>query len=168
MIVGIIMGSASDFDIMEPALHVLAHYGVPYEVEIVSAHRSPAKLFDYAAEVAQKGISVIIAGAGGAAHLPGMMASITTVPVIGVPVMSRRSPEGWDALLSIAQMPDDVPVATVAINGAHNAALLAVQMLAIHDSALRSLLTELKTAGYDKVKQQNELIQKRISEIKHN
>lgn len=153
--IGIVMGSASDAPIMEAAAKVLTTFGVPYEFNVVSAHRSPAWMYEYAAAAADRDIAVIIAGAGGAAHLPGMMAALTTVPVIGVPVKSSNSLDGWDSLLSIVQMPNDVPVATVAVNGAHNAGILAVQMLAIHDEALKERLHALKEANRQKVAAQN-------------
>jgi 5-(carboxyamino)imidazole ribonucleotide mutase len=159
--VGIIMGSNSDVDVMQKAADVLKQFNVSYEISVVSAHRSPARMFEYAETAEQRGIGVIIAGAGGAAHLPGMVAAITTIPVIGVPVKSSNSLDGWDSLLSIVQMPNDIPVATVAVNGAHNAGLLAVQMLAISDQDLRKKLAELKEANYKKVVQQNDDIKHR-------
>lgn len=156
--VGIIMGSSSDAAIMQKAADVLQEFGIGYEFSVVSAHRSPARMFEYAEKAEGRGIRVIIAGAGGSAHLPGMVAAITTVPVIGVPVKSSNSMDGWDSLLSIVQMPNDIPVATVAVNGAHNAGLLAVQMLAIADEDLRKKLAALKEANYKKVQEQNEAI----------
>ena len=150
------MGSSSDAPVMKPAAEVLEKYGVAYEFKVVSAHRSPQWMYEYAAGVDAAGISVVIAGAGGAAHLPGMMAALTTVPVIGVPVKSSNSLDGWDSLLSIVQMPNDVPVATVAVNGAHNAGLLAVQMLSISDAGLKQKLVELKAGNREKVMKQNE------------
>src|SRR5690554_1353605 len=130
MKVGIIMGSTSDLPIMQEAKEILEEFGIEYELDIVSAHRTPDKLFEYASNAHKRGINVIIAGAGGAAHLPGMVASLSPLPVIGVPVKSRNSIDGWDSVLSILQMPGGVPVATVALNGAKNAALLAIQILA--------------------------------------
>lgn len=127
--VGIIMGSKSDLPVMEQATEVLNELEIPYELEIVSAHRTPERMYDYAAKAADRGIQVIIAGAGGAAHLPGMTASITPLPVIGVPVKSSNSIDGWDSVLSILQMPGGVPVATVALNGAKNAGILAAQII---------------------------------------
>ncbi len=153
-IIGIIMGSSSDAEIMKPAAEVLDKYNIPYEFTVVSAHRSPQIMFDYANTALERGLKVIIAGAGGSAHLPGMVAAITTVPVIGVPVKSTNSLDGWDSLLSIVQMPNDIPVATVAVNGAHNAGLLAVQMLAIHDANLMAMLQETKARNVEKVKSQ--------------
>ena len=130
--VAIIMGSRSDLEIMREAAEVLKDMNIPYELTVVSAHRTPERMFEYARGARERGITCIIAGAGGAAHLPGMVASLTTLPVIGVPIKSRNSIDGWDSLLSIVQMPDGVPVATVAINGAKNAGLLAVRILAAH------------------------------------
>ncbi len=150
------MGSSSDKDVMKAAADVLKKFGVPYEFTVVSAHRSPQWMYEYSAKVQERGIKVIIAGAGGAAHLPGMVAALTTLPVIGVPVNSRNSIDGWDSLLSIVQMPNDVPVATVAVNGAHNAGLLAVEMLAISDETLMGKLHELKQANRDKIDRQQE------------
>lgn len=137
--VGVIMGSRSDMDTMREAADILAAFGVPHEVNIVSAHRTPDRMFRYAEEAAGRGIEVIIAGAGGAAHLPGMVAAKTTLPVIGVPVRSTAL-QGLDSLLSIVQMPRGIPVATVAIGGAANAALLAVRILATREPALRAAL----------------------------
>lgn len=155
-VVSIIMGSSSDKDVMKAAADVLKKFGVPYEFTVVSAHRSPQWMYEYSAKVQERGIKVIIAGAGGAAHLPGMVAALTTLPVIGVPVNSRNSIDGWDSLLSIVQMPNDVPVATVAVNGAHNAGLLAVEMLAISNETLMGKLHELKQANRDKIDRQQE------------
>ena len=127
------MGSSSDLGVMQDAIQVCKDFGVAYEVDIVSAHRTPVKMMNYAQQAKSRGIQVIIAGAGGAAHLPGMIASATILPVIGVPVKSSNSIDGWDSVLSILQMPNGVPVATVALNAAKNAGLLAIQMLAISD-----------------------------------
>jgi 5-(carboxyamino)imidazole ribonucleotide mutase len=127
------MGSRSDLEVMQAAADVLKELNVSYELTVVSAHRTPERMFDYAKTARDRGITCIIAGAGGAAHLPGMVASLTTLPVIGVPIKSRNSIDGWDSLLSIVQMPEGVPVATVAINGAKNAGLLAVSILAAHN-----------------------------------
>ena len=134
--VGIIMGSKSDLPVMQNAIDILNEFGINSEVEIVSAHRTPEKMFSYAQSAKKKGVKVIIAGAGGAAHLPGMIASITTVPVIGVPIKSRNSIDGWDSILSILQMPDGVPVGTVALNGSKNAGILAAQIIATTDEKL--------------------------------
>ncbi len=153
--VGIIMGSSSDAPVMKPAAMVLESLGIPYEFMVVSAHRSPKKMYDYATSAEERGVQVIIAGAGGAAHLPGMVAAIANVPVIGVPVKSSNSLDGWDSLLSIAQMPNDVPVATVAVNGAHNAGVLAAQMLSISNPTLKEALRQRKIANEAKVESQN-------------
>lgn len=150
--VGIIMGSQSDWATMSEAAQILADFGVAFECEVVSAHRTPDKLFDYAKAAKDKGLQVIIAGAGGAAHLPGMCASQTPLPVLGVPVKSSIL-SGWDSLLSIVQMPKGVAVGTLAIGtaGAFNAGLLALQILALHDSRLVQLLDEFRTKQTDTV-----------------
>lgn len=145
-VVGIVMGSKSDLPIMKQAAEVLQELGVSSEVRIVSAHRTPLRMVEYAETAASRGIKVVIAGAGGAAHLPGMIASICPLPVVGVPVKSSQSMDGWDSVLSILQMPGGIPVATVALNGAKNAALLAAQMLAISDSALAERLALYRTS----------------------
>jgi 5-(carboxyamino)imidazole ribonucleotide mutase len=138
--VGIIMGSITDLSIMEEAAEVLKEFGIQYEIKVVSAHRTPDMMFEYAKEARKKGINVIIAGAGGAAHLPGMVASITSLPVIGVPIKSTNSIDGWDSILSILQMPNGIPVATVALNAAKNAGLLAIRILgASNDKILGQL-----------------------------
>ena len=142
--VGIIMGSDSDLRIMGDAAEFLESLNIPHEVSIVSAHRTPERLFAYAREAADRGIRVIIAGAGGAAHLPGMIAAISPLPVIGVPVKSRNSIDGWDSLLSILQMPAGVPVATVAVDGAKNAGILAAQILSTADPAIRKAVGDYK------------------------
>ena len=134
--VGIIMGSTSDLPVMQDAIEVLKGFDIEVEVDIVSAHRTPDKLFDYGKNAHQRGISVIIAGAGGAAHLPGMVASLSPLPVIGVPVKSSNSIDGWDSILSILQMPGGVPVATVALNGAKNAGILAAQIIGSADKCV--------------------------------
>ncbi len=144
--VAIIMGSQSDLKVMGKAADVLEGFGISCEVTVVSAHRTPARMFDYAQKAQERGISVIIAGAGGAAHLPGMVASLTTLPVIGVPVLLNNSLNGLDSLLSIAQMPDGIPVATVAINGAQNAGILAAEIIALNDSKVSKALTAHKKA----------------------
>jgi len=139
--VGIIMGSKSDLNIMGEAADVLKHLGVKYEITVVSAHRTPERMVEYAQTAVARGIKVIIAGAGGAAHLPGMTASLTPLPVIGVPIKSSNSIDGWDSVLSILQMPAGVPVATVALNGGRNAGILAAQILAASDeNLLQSIL----------------------------
>ena len=143
MNVAIIMGSDSDLSVMKEAALVLEHFGITYDLTVVSAHRTPKRMYDYATSAHTKGIKVIIAGAGGAAHLPGMVASLTHLPVIGVPIKSSNL-SGEDSLLSIVQMPPGVPVATVAINGAKNAGLLAVQILATSDAELATKMMEYK------------------------
>ena len=142
--VAIIMGSKSDLKIMQDAADILKDFGIAYDLTIVSAHRTPERMRTYAIEAKSKGIKVIIAGAGGAAHLPGMVAAYTTLPVIGVPVKSSNSIDGWDSVLSILQMPGGVPVATVALNGAKNAGILATQILATNDEMLFIKLDEYK------------------------
>ena len=142
--VGIIMGSKSDLPVMQDAIDILDEFGIESEVNIISAHRTPDKMFKYANNARDNGIKVIIAGAGGAAHLPGMVASITTLPVIGVPVKSRNSIDGWDSVLSILQMPNGVPVATVALNGAKNAGILAAQIIGIYDLEISQKLVDYK------------------------
>ena len=145
------MGSKSDLPVMQDAIDILNEFGIESEVNIVSAHRTPEKMFKYASDASDNGIKVIIAGAGGAAHLPGMVASITTLPVIGVPVKSRNSMDGWDSVLSILQMPNGVPVATVALNGAKNAGILAAQIIGIYDSEITKKLTDYKNQLEKKV-----------------
>lgn len=142
--VGIIMGSTSDLPVMQDAVDVLKGFNIEVEVDIVSAHRTPEKLFDYGKNAHTRGISVIIAGAGGAAHLPGMVASLSPLPVIGVPVKSSNSIDGWDSVLSILQMPGGVPVATVALNGAKNAGILAAQILGSSNEAILQKVVEYK------------------------
>ncbi len=143
-LVGIIMGSKSDLPVMQDAADILKEFGIAFEITVVSAHRTPERMFNYAKEAAGRGLKVIIAGAGGAAHLPGMVASITTLPVIGVPVKSSNSIDGWDSILSILQMPNGIPVATVALNAAKNAGLLAAQILATADDSLVQKMQEYK------------------------
>ena len=149
--VGIIMGSKSDLPVMQNAIDILQEFGIETKVNIVSAHRTPEKMFDYANNAKHNNIGVIIAGAGGAAHLPGMIASITPLPVIGVPVKSRNSFDGWDSMLSILQMPDGVPVATVALNGAKNAGILAAQILGVESSSISLKISEYKESLKSKV-----------------
>ncbi|MEY4486587.1 MAG: hypothetical protein RL440_1120 [Bacteroidota bacterium] len=136
--VGIIMGSKSDWPIMQEAQKILSEFGISTEAEVVSAHRTPEKMFAYAKSAASRGLKVIIAGAGGAAHLPGMTASMTSLPVIGVPIKSSNSIDGWDSILSILQMPNGIPVATVALNGAKNAGLLAARIVAAYDATVQA------------------------------
>lgn len=145
------MGSKSDLPVMQDAINILNEFQIDCEVNIVSAHRTPEKMFKYAREASNNGIKVIIAGAGGAAHLPGMVASITTLPVIGVPVKSRNSIDGWDSVLSILQMPNGVPVATVALNGAKNAGILAAQIIGLSDDNVAQKLIHYKTQLEKKV-----------------
>lgn len=142
--VSIVMGSDSDLEVMNEALNVLDELGVNYEMRIVSAHRTPEMMFEYARTAHSRGIDVIIAGAGGAAHLPGMIASISPLPVIGVPIRSANSIEGWDSILSILQMPAGVPVATVALNGARNAGILAAEILSVKSPELRERIIKFK------------------------
>ena len=151
--VGIIMGSKSDYPVMKEAEDILKEFNIDYEINIVSAHRTPEKMMDYSKNAHERGINVIIAGAGGAAHLPGMVASITPLPVIGVPVKSRNSIDGWDSILSILQMPGGVPVATVALNGAKNAGILAVEILGSSNSELLKKVIQYKKELEEKVNQ---------------
>ena len=149
--VGIIMGSKSDLPVMQDAIDILKDFEIDCEVKIVSAHRTPDKMFEYAKNAKENGIKVIIAGAGGAAHLPGMVASITTLPVIGVPVKSRNSIDGWDSVLSILQMPNGVPVATVALNGSKNAGILAIQIIGLSNNQIAGKLVKYKSDLKQKV-----------------
>lgn len=142
--VSIVMGSNSDLPVMQQAAEMLDYFDIAYEIDIVSAHRTPEKLFEFSANAHKRGIMVIIAGAGGAAHLPGMVAAISPLPVIGVPIKSSNSIDGWDSVLSILQMPGGVPVATVALNGAKNAGILAVQIVAANDGAILQKVIEYK------------------------
>ena len=149
--VGIIMGSKSDLPIMQEAIDILNDFGISNEVDIVSAHRTPDKMMEYGKNAHDKGISVIIAGAGGAAHLPGMIASLSPLPVIGVPIKSRNSIDGWDSVLSILQMPGGVPVATVALNGAKNAGILAAKIIGTKDKSVQNKIIEYKSELKNKV-----------------
>ncbi len=149
--VGIIMGSRSDLPVMAEAAKALDELGVKYQITVVSAHRTPLRMVEYAQSARDNGFRVIIAGAGGAAHLPGMVASLTTLPVIGVPIKSSNSIDGWDSVLSILQMPAGVPVATVALNGAKNAGILAAQIIGSFDEKIAENLTKLKDELRDKV-----------------
>lgn len=155
-VVGIIMGSSSDLEVMKAAADIISKFNVTYEIEIVSAHRTPERMLEYAQTATSRGLKVIIAGAGGAAHLPGMIASATILPVIGVPVKSSNSIDGWDSVLSILQMPGGVPVATVALNGALNAGLLALQILATSDDIISKKLEDYKTELKGKVQSMNQ------------
>jgi 5-(carboxyamino)imidazole ribonucleotide mutase len=152
-IVGVVMGSQSDLPIMQAAADILAEFGVRFELSIVSAHRTPERLMAYGSTARERGLGVIIAGAGGAAHLPGMLASLTTLPVIGVPIKSSNSIDGWDSILSILQMPGGVPVATVALGGGLNAGLLALQILSVHDETLAEKLDAYKKTLRQKVEE---------------
>ena len=151
--IGIIMGSKSDWSVMEKAGKILDELEINYEITIVSAHRTPHRMFTYATEARKKGLKIIIAGAGGAAHLPGMVASLTTLPVIGVPIKSSNSIDGWDSMLSILQMPDGVPVATVAINGAKNAGILAAEIIGTTNETIAKKLQIYKEELKEKVMQ---------------
>ena len=150
-VVGIIMGSASDLNVMQAAADILTELGIAHEVSVVSAHRTPDRMFDYASKAAGRGLKVIIAGAGGAAHLPGMVASITPLPVVGVPVKSSNSIDGWDSVLSILQMPNGVPVATVALNAAQNAGILAAQIIGASDKKVLTRIAKYKDSLKKKV-----------------
>ncbi|HQV54439.1 MAG: 5-(carboxyamino)imidazole ribonucleotide mutase [Chitinophagaceae bacterium] len=145
-LVGIIMGSDSDLPIMQFASEILKHFDIPHEVTVVSAHRTPHRMIEYAETAKSRGLKVIIAGAGGAAHLPGMVAAVTTLPVIGVPVKSSNSIDGWDSVLSILQMPNGVPVATVALNASKNAGILAAEILGTADEAISQKISEYKNS----------------------
>ncbi|MBL6662446.1 MAG: 5-(carboxyamino)imidazole ribonucleotide mutase [Flavobacteriaceae bacterium] len=158
--VGIIMGSQSDLPVMKEAVEILEALGIEAEVDIVSAHRTPEKMMAYGSEAHTRGIKVIIAGAGGAAHLPGMIASLSPLPVIGVPVKSSNSIDGWDSILSILQMPGGVPVATVALNGAKNAGILAAQILGSSDEAVQKKIIDYKNSLKEKVIQSSKQIKK--------
>jgi len=149
--VGIIMGSQSDLPIMEQAANFLKSLDIPYELTVVSAHRTPERMFDYAKTAKERGLKVIVAGAGGAAHLPGMVASCTTLPVIGVPILSSNSIDGWDSVLSILQMPGGIPVATVALNGALNAGILAAKIIGSADQLVAENLQKYQDSLKDKV-----------------
>lgn len=149
--IGIIMGSKSDLPVMQEAADILKELGVDYEITIVSAHRTPERMYDYAKNAHTRGIKAIIAGAGGAAHLPGMVASMSPLPVIGVPVKSRNSIDGWDSVLSILQMPGGVPVATVALDGAKNAGILAAQIVGSADPKILNNIVEYKESLKEKV-----------------
>ncbi len=140
------MGSDSDLPVMQAASDILKQFGIPHEVTVVSAHRTPDRMMEYAKKAKKRGLKVIIAGAGGAAHLPGMVASITTLPVIGVPIKSSNSADGWDSVLSILQMPNGVPVGTVALNASKNAGILAAEILGIHDETVSKKIADYKSS----------------------
>ncbi len=150
-LVGIIMGSDSDLPVMQPAADILTQFGIAYELTVVSAHRTPKRMMQYAEQAAARQLKVIIAGAGGAAHLPGMVASLTTLPVIGVPVKSSNSIDGWDSVLSILQMPNGIPVATVALNAAKNAGILAASIIGAFDAAVGAKVAAYKAALEEEV-----------------
>src|SRR5512133_3902551 len=150
-LVGIIMGSDSDLTVMQAAADILKYFEIGFELTVVSAHRTPQRMFDYASSAKHRGLKVIIAGAGGAAHLPGMVASITSLPVIGVPIKSSNSIDGWDSVLSILQMPNGVPVATVALNASKNAGILAAEIIGAGDQAVLSRIIRFKESLKDKV-----------------
>lgn len=158
--VGIIMGSESDLTIMQEAIEILKSLKIEVEVDIVSAHRTPDKMMTYGSQAHNRGIKVIIAGAGGAAHLPGMIASLSPLPVIGVPIKSSNSIDGWDSILSILQMPGGVPVATVALNGAKNAGLLAAQILGSQDKDIQNKIVDYKNSLKEKVIQSSQQLKK--------
>ena len=158
-LVGIIMGSQSDLAIMNEAAKILETLDIPFEISIVSAHRTPDKMFEYASQAVARGLKVIIAGAGGAAHLPGMTASLTPLPVIGVPIKSSNSIDGWDSVLSILQMPNGVPVATVALNAAQNAGILAAQIIGSSDSNVLKRVADYKEKLKEKVVKGNSDLQ---------
>jgi 5-(carboxyamino)imidazole ribonucleotide mutase len=159
ILVGIIMGSDSDLPVMQAAADILKEFGIGYEVTVVSAHRTPTRMVEYATRARERGLKLIIAGAGGAAHLPGMVASLTTLPVIGVPIKSSNSIDGWDSILSILQMPNGIPVATVALNAAKNAGILAASIIGSFDAAIGD-----KVHAY-KMQLEDEVIQK-VSRLK--
>ena len=160
-IVGIIMGSDSDLPIMQAAADILKSFNIPFELTVVSAHRTPDRMIEYAKTARSRGLQVIIAGAGGAAHLPGMVASLTSLPVIGVPIKSTNSADGWDSILSILQMPGGVPVATVALNGAKNAGLLAAQIIGTHNETIALAMDNYKS------KMESEVLEK-VNQLKSN
>jgi 5-(carboxyamino)imidazole ribonucleotide mutase len=159
-IVSIIMGSDSDLVIMRQAAEILAEFNIAYEVDVVSAHRTPQKMFDFATQAHTRGIKVIIAGAGGAAHLPGMVASITPLPVIGVPIKSSNSIDGWDSILSILQMPNGIPVATVALNAAKNAGILAASIIGSSDENILNKIINYKAELKNQVLVKSENVRK--------
>ena len=161
-VVGIIMGSDSDLTIMEAAAQILQFFKIDFEITIVSAHRTPMRMVEYASTARNRGLKIIIAGAGGAAHLPGMIASLTTLPVIGVPIKSSNSIDGWDSVLSILQMPNGVPVATVALNAAKNAGILAAEILGISDDTIALKLAEFKKEMKEEVEKKAKQTQEKI------
>jgi 5-(carboxyamino)imidazole ribonucleotide mutase len=158
-LVGIIMGSDSDLPTMQATADILQYFEIPFELTVVSAHRTPLRMVEYAGKAKERGLKVIIAGAGGAAHLPGMVASLTTLPVIGVPIKSSNSIDGWDSVLSILQMPNGVPVATVALNAAKNAGILAAEIIGAFDEAVENKIVAYK-------KQMNEEVLSKVEKLK--
>ena len=163
--VSIIMGSTSDMPVMSKAAEVLDQLNITYEVTVVSAHRTPHRMVEFATEAEGRGVKVIVAGAGGAAHLPGMVSSLTHLPVIGVPIKSRNSIDGWDSVLSILQMPGGIPVATVALDGAKNAGILAAEILALSDSEIRMNLIDMRRKQTEKVLKDVEQLEKQQKEV---
>lgn len=159
-LVGIVMGSDSDLKVMQDAADILNKFGISYELTVVSAHRTPIRMVEYAQKAKSRGLKTIIAGAGGAAHLPGMIAAITTIPVIGVPIKSSNSIDGWDSVLSILQMPNGVPVATVALNAAKNAGILAAQIIGVSDEGVANSLAAYKNQMNDEVAAKINLLKK--------
>lgn len=159
-LIGIIMGSDSDLNVMQAASEILKEFGIPHEVTVVSAHRTPHRMIEYAEKAKERGLKVIIAGAGGAAHLPGMVASVTSLPVIGVPIKSSNSIDGWDSVLSILQMPNGVPVATVALNAAKNAGILAAEILGTADENYSQIIAEYKKSLKNEVIEKVEKMKK--------
>ncbi len=162
--IGIIMGSDSDWPVMQEAAEILASWGIEYEVDVVSAHRTPEKMVQYGKNARGRGLQVIIAGAGGAAHLPGMVASLTSLPVIGVPILSRNSIDGWDSILSILQMPSGIPVATVALNGAKNAGILAARILGASDDSISKKMTAYQEDLTKRVNKKAAQLQNKLSD----
>lgn len=159
-VIGIIMGSDSDLPIMQSAADILKQFGIPHELTVVSAHRTPTRLIEYAKNAKQRGLKIIIAGAGGAAHLPGMIAAVTTLPIIGVPIKSSNSIDGWDSVLSILQMPNGVPVATVALNAAKNAGILAASILGTTDESISKKIATYKESMESEVMEKVERLKK--------
>lgn len=160
--VGIIMGSDSDLPVMQPAAEILSEIGIDFEMTVVSAHRTPDRMFDYARTARANGINVIIAGAGGAAHLPGMVASLTTLPVIGVPVKSSNSIDGWDSILSILQMPNGIPVATVALNGAKNAGILSASIIGAFNDTIAQKMEDYKKEMVEAVLEKAKNVERQV------
>lgn len=157
--VGIVMGSDSDLKIMQDAANILTQFSIPFELTVVSAHRTPLRMVEYAQKAKERGLKIIIAGAGGAAHLPGMIAAITSLPVIGVPIKSSNSIDGWDSILSILQMPNGVPVATVALNAAKNAGILAAEIIGAFDGQIAEKITDYKATMLSEVEQKIQVLQ---------